>query len=114
MLNEACPECNTPIFRDKNGELICASCNRKVIIVKDNKAKNNSNLIPKNKDNNKDQLVQGKENKLLNNTYKILEEKIIWVLEKIKEENQTVKVKEYVNLLKDLYELIKIIGFLQF
>lgn len=31
MLNLACPVCNNPIFRDKNGNTLCPICNRKVI-----------------------------------------------------------------------------------
>lgn len=34
MLNEVCPECKIPLFKLKGGEIICPSCNRKVIFVK--------------------------------------------------------------------------------
>lgn len=34
MLSEACPECGTPLFRLKSGEVICPSCNRPVKLVK--------------------------------------------------------------------------------
>ena len=34
MLSEACPECGTPLFRLKSGEIICPSCNRPVKLVK--------------------------------------------------------------------------------
>ncbi|TFG03605.1 MAG: hypothetical protein EU542_01430 [Promethearchaeota archaeon] len=37
MLNLACPVCNNPLFRDKNGDTLCPICNRKVILV-DNKS----------------------------------------------------------------------------
>lgn len=101
MLNEACPECNTPIFRNKNGELVCASCNRKIIIVE-------------NKDSEKklkeEQSVLVNQNKLLNDTYNVLKKKITWILEKLDQEDQLLKIREYVNLLKDLYELLKIIN----
>jgi UPF0148 protein len=33
MLSESCPECNTPLFRLKDGSLICPMCNKPVIIV---------------------------------------------------------------------------------
>ena len=33
MLNLACPVCNNPIFRDKNGDALCPICNRKVIFT---------------------------------------------------------------------------------
>jgi len=34
MLNECCPECKIPLFKLKGGEVICPSCERKVIFVK--------------------------------------------------------------------------------
>ena len=34
MMSEACPECGTPLFRFKGGEIVCPSCNRPVKVVK--------------------------------------------------------------------------------
>ncbi|MFH0850041.1 MAG: Sjogren's syndrome/scleroderma autoantigen 1 family protein [Candidatus Bathyarchaeota archaeon] len=34
MMSEACPECGTPLFRLKSGEIVCPSCNRPVKMVK--------------------------------------------------------------------------------
>ena len=34
MMSEACPECGTPLFRLKGGEIVCPSCNRPVKMVK--------------------------------------------------------------------------------
>lgn len=33
MLSESCPECNTPIFKLKDGSLYCAMCEKQVIVV---------------------------------------------------------------------------------
>ena len=33
MLSESCPECNTPLFRLKDGSLLCPMCNKPVVIV---------------------------------------------------------------------------------
>ncbi len=33
MLSESCPDCNTPLFRLKDGSLICPMCNKPVVIV---------------------------------------------------------------------------------
>ena len=35
MLSRSCPECGTPLFKLKSGEIICANCQRRVIIVPD-------------------------------------------------------------------------------
>jgi len=33
MLSESCPECNTPLFRLKDGSLLCPMCNKPVVVV---------------------------------------------------------------------------------
>ncbi len=32
LLSQACPRCATPLFRLKSGEIMCPSCNQRVII----------------------------------------------------------------------------------
>jgi UPF0148 protein len=34
LLEEACPQCNSPLFKLSSGEIYCAKCDRKVLIVK--------------------------------------------------------------------------------
>ena len=33
MLSRSCPECGTPLFQLKNEDIICANCQRRVVIV---------------------------------------------------------------------------------
>jgi UPF0148 protein len=33
MLSRSCPECGTPLFKLKSGDIVCASCQRRVVIV---------------------------------------------------------------------------------
>ncbi len=33
MLSRSCPECATPLFRLKSGDIVCANCQRRVVIV---------------------------------------------------------------------------------
>ena len=33
MLSESCPECNTPLFKLKDGSLVCPMCNKPVVMV---------------------------------------------------------------------------------
>jgi UPF0148 protein len=33
MLSQSCPECASPLFKLKTGEIWCAKCNRRVVIV---------------------------------------------------------------------------------
>ena len=33
MLSESCPECGTPLFQLKSEDIVCANCQRRVVIV---------------------------------------------------------------------------------
>ncbi|MEE8354406.1 MAG: Sjogren's syndrome/scleroderma autoantigen 1 family protein [Candidatus Bathyarchaeia archaeon] len=33
MLSRSCPECATPLFQLKSGDIVCANCKRRVLIV---------------------------------------------------------------------------------
>jgi UPF0148 protein len=33
MLSESCPECNTPLFKLRDGSLVCPMCNKPVVVV---------------------------------------------------------------------------------
>lgn len=33
MLGETCPDCNTPLFKLKDGSLVCPMCNKPVVVV---------------------------------------------------------------------------------
>lgn len=35
MLDKTCPQCGTPLFQLKSGEIYCANCDKRVIIVKE-------------------------------------------------------------------------------
>jgi len=35
MLAQSCPVCNVPLFRLKSGEVICPSCKRRVVVLKE-------------------------------------------------------------------------------
>ncbi|MCX8205231.1 MAG: hypothetical protein N3H31_06240 [Candidatus Nezhaarchaeota archaeon] len=35
MLAQVCPACHTPLFKLKSGEVYCATCEKRVIIVKE-------------------------------------------------------------------------------
>ncbi|MHC1586208.1 MAG: Sjogren's syndrome/scleroderma autoantigen 1 family protein [Candidatus Hecatellaceae archaeon] len=34
MLEEACPRCNSPLFKLASGEIYCAKCNQRVVVVR--------------------------------------------------------------------------------
>lgn len=110
MLNRSCPVCNTPIFRNQEGDLFCPSCNREVKIV-DDKSKMENHKSPKSKSSESpkevetlDEIEMEKDN-VVDQTLTILKGKIRSVLTKIESENQTNQLREYLNILKDLYDL---------
>jgi UPF0148 protein len=101
MLNKSCPECNSPIFQNKQGDLFCPTCNRKVVVIENDESANNQEII-----NNK-QLSSLKKEKFidLNKTITILNEKIDWLLNEIKNEIQIENLGNQLKLLERLYEL---------
>lgn len=70
LLSDACPQCNAPLFKLKTGEIFCASCDKKVIIVKD--------------DEHFDEVLQ---NKILDESTKVINMKIKDLQLKIDTEN---------------------------
>ncbi len=106
MLNEACPECNNPIFRDKEGNLLCPSCNKKVVIVKNDlylkesqKSDNSSNASEIKSDKNLFDLTE------LNLLDDVINEKMKWITQRLKEELQIDINERYINFLMRLIEL---------
>jgi UPF0148 protein len=41
LLRDACPQCNSPLFKLKNGQIYCVSCDKRVIVIKDNEQVDN-------------------------------------------------------------------------
>ncbi|MEJ2295973.1 MAG: Sjogren's syndrome/scleroderma autoantigen 1 family protein [Candidatus Lokiarchaeota archaeon] len=108
MINLACPVCSNPIFRDKNGNIFCPICNRKVVIVNDG--------ISNNQEDNKD----------LNNPNNDLDEKVsttavyqklkLTIIKKLKEFNDLLESekdfetsKKIVSIIAQLIDLIYVI-----
>jgi len=101
MLNQACPVCNNPIFRNKNGKVFCPICNREIMFVD---AKVENNLKDKEEIENK---IQEKD--LRNPLKQVLLEKIDYISQKLKSETQIDIIDKYVMLLIRCFELLKAI-----
>ena len=101
MLNQACPVCNNPIFRNKNGKVFCPICNREIMFVD---AKVENNLKDKEEIENK---IQEKD--LRNPLKQVLLEKIDYISQKLKSETQIDGIDNYVMLLTRCFELLKAI-----
>ena len=100
MLNLACPVCNNPLFRNKNKEIFCPICNKKVLIKKNENLPIHSIKIKK--DVNKDKV-----NINLYSLKEIIEEKINWITQKLKNENQVNLIERHLKILIQLYDLLE-------
>ena len=103
MLNIACPVCNNPIFRNKEGEKFCPSCNRKVVVMNNNNNQKKPNDISKYTQN----LSDFSENDILNSIKLVIGKKIQLVLQKLDDEIEIELIKKYSVLLSDLYKFLK-------
>jgi len=103
MLNIACPVCNNPIFRNKEGEKFCPSCNRKVVVMNNNNNQKKPNYISKYTQN----LSDFSENDILNSIKLVIGKKIQLVLQKLDDEIEIELIKKYSVLLSDLYKFLK-------
>ena len=101
MLNLACPVCNNPLFRDKNNEIFCSICKKKVIIKKNEDIEKSSK--PFEKKNETSEILEQN----LNSLKTILEEKIKWVSQKLEKETQIDLIERYIEVLIKLFDLLK-------
>lgn len=112
MLNYACPICNNPIFRKRNGEEFCPICNRKVKIVENELAqeKLQPEIVSPFK---KIRKINKNEQKTiwLNSFKEVLTNKIEWIMQKLNSETQIDLIERYAKILLDLYDLLKKVDF---
>jgi uncharacterized Zn finger protein (UPF0148 family) len=110
MLNIACPVCNNPVFRNREGEKFCPSCNRKVVIINDQitqnlEKKENTSTIIRNSE-----ILSKKD--VLESLNEVILKKIQWIIDKLEGETQLELIKNYTDILSDLYDLLNKITFL--
>jgi len=97
MLNLACPVCNNPIFRKKDGDTFCPTCNREVLIV--------SNKVVQN--NKKQEIYQQNQyTEVFNLLYSVLIEKIEVITQKLKNENQIHLIDMYISILTKCLDIL--------
>ncbi len=112
MLNQACPICNSPIFRNKEGELFCPSCNRKVIIVKDAKSFKEQSKIIKSQEKKIQENFNEKELgrdfiEIYTKLKRILVEKLEEISLKLEKETQISLLNEYLFTINKILKIIK-------
>lgn len=104
MLNIACPVCNNPVFRNKEGEKFCPSCNRKVVVINDQITQNLENKeIASVNIQNREFLINKDVLKSLN---EVILKKLRWITEKLETETQLELIKNYTDILTTLFDLL--------
>lgn len=98
MLNLSCPVCNNPIFRDNDGNTLCAICNRSVEVIDNEleKSHRENEILKKPITNNMD-LIDLK---------KIIKNKIIYLGQELEKEEKPEFIKIYFDLLSNAIDLL--------
>lgn len=100
MLNLACPECNNPLFRNKNNETFCSICNKKILFKKNINGQSSSARISESLNDNKNSFD-------ISSLQQIIEEKITYISNILKDETQINLIERYVKILSQLFKLLK-------
>ncbi|MFX1327109.1 MAG: Sjogren's syndrome/scleroderma autoantigen 1 family protein [Promethearchaeota archaeon] len=107
MLNLACPVCNNPIFRNKDRNTFCPTCNREVIIADNSHPQYNKSKNVKIK-YNKEQTIKDLKNQseVLSLLKDVLLDKIQFITQKLKNETQISLIKTYINILTNCFDIL--------
>ncbi len=100
MLNLSCPICNNPIFQNKDGVSFCVICNREVIMadsVSDKNFEEKETILNKNT----------KQGNIPSVLITVLTDKLNWITQKLKKENQLDIIEKYLKILFDLLNLLE-------
>lgn len=100
MLNLACPECNNPLFRNKNNETFCSICNKKILFKKNINGQSSSARINDILNDNKNSLD-------FSSLQQIIEEKITYISNILKDETQINLIEKNLKILLHLFKLLK-------
>ncbi|MFX0080122.1 MAG: Sjogren's syndrome/scleroderma autoantigen 1 family protein [Candidatus Hodarchaeota archaeon] len=104
MLNIACPICNNPVFRNKEGDKFCPSCNRKVVVINDKITQNLEKKEAISENNRISEVITNKD--VLKSLNEVILNKMQWITEKLKSETQLEIIKNYTDILSRLYDLL--------
>jgi len=108
MLNQACPVCNNPIFRNSDGLTFCPVCNREVIIYENAIQKNENNKGQKVDQNNIEinNENESKKKMIIKESIEIINQKINFLNQKLKSETQIDLIDKYSRILLRLYKIL--------
>lgn len=112
MLNMACPVCNNPIFRKREGDTFCPTCNRSVLIISNETLQNNIRKGNGIQNNTKQEInSQNRQNEVFNLLEEILIEKIEMISKKLRNEDQLYLIEKYTNILAKYFDILRYFPF---
>jgi uncharacterized Zn finger protein (UPF0148 family) len=106
MLNIACPVCNNPIFRKRDGNTYCPTCNRNVLIVKEDTHKGNvmqkSEIIHEKQENR----IYNRKTELLYSLQDVILEKIEIITKKLRNETHSQVIEINTKILLNCLDIL--------
>lgn len=99
MLSYICPECKVPLFKLKNGTIICPSCKRRVLLSNEIDIK--SEIMRKNIENKFDFKTS------IENIKEKIYNKINMMLEEIDNTNNPDKIDSFLSIIERLIRILK-------
>jgi uncharacterized Zn finger protein (UPF0148 family) len=106
MLNRACPVCNNPIFRNKNGKFFCPTCNRAVLMISESTYQNSKTKKKDFIDNTQDYDLEKMRDGVSTKLKVVLHEKLDNVIQKLKNETQISDIEVYTRVLLNILEIL--------
>jgi uncharacterized Zn finger protein (UPF0148 family) len=113
MLNKACPVCNNPIFRNRNKENFCPTCNRNVLIVNDNSPQDEILKERETINNIKDKDLSKNQTELFTRLKLVLYENIDQITQNLKSTNQIQDIEAYSRILINYLDILSKISYFQ-
>lgn len=110
MLNKACPECNSPLFKVKNEEIFCPICEKKVVIVKKGdevqEILKDAIVLDKKLEENALEIEKNNEDLFLK-LESVLKNKLKLIIEKLEQEDQLENLRIYSIIILNILKLLE-------
>jgi uncharacterized Zn finger protein (UPF0148 family) len=108
MLNLSCPICKNPILKSKKEDMFCPICNREVVLVDNNSiAKKEKTTLNKLKNEKEESQFRINHKTNFNLVENIIINKITWLTNLIKDENQLEMIEKQVDLIQKLLDILE-------
>ena len=108
MLNMACPVCNNPVFRNKDGITFCPVCDKKILVVKNIPEQNSGRELKENivTNENQEEKNYSQYKETLDMLKNVLFEKISWITKELKSTTQIHLIEIYSKILLNFFQIL--------